>query len=198
MGPRSPLTISIHPPRAGWDPLHRQVKRVYPYFNPPTPCGVGHDPVAHVPFPLGISIHPPRAGWDPGPGDARRVLLISIHPPRAGWDIMRTSSRYCSRNFNPPTPCGVGRGESPISVVITIFQSTHPVRGGTRGRSCSSACYLISIHPPRAGWDAWMRICRMKHSTISIHPPRAGWDSKSSQNMTVSFCTCNKIRQIQR
>ena len=33
--------ISIHPPRAGWDPAGIQIRRITKYFNPPTPCGVG-------------------------------------------------------------------------------------------------------------------------------------------------------------
>ena len=61
--------------------------------------------------------------------------------------------------------------------------------------------YVISIHPPRMGWDAWNfthlsraydfnpptpygvghalldEICR--DNCISIHPPRMGWDGAS-------------------
>ena len=34
-----------------------------------------------------------------------------------------------------------------------IFQSTHPVRGGTAADHEARLCEIISIHPPRAGWD---------------------------------------------
>ncbi len=37
---------------------------------------------------------------------------------------------------------------------------------------------MISIHPPRMGWDrctTWAT----KTAAISIHPPRMGWDSKN-------------------
>ena len=57
-----------------------------------------------------ISIHPPRAGWDAiSVSVGGRVAFISIHPPRAGWDF---SSCYGIKEYH-------------------IFQSTHPVRGGT-------------------------------------------------------------------
>ena len=56
-----------------------------------------------------ISIHPPRAGWDGVEAAAFEIKEISIHPPRAGWDAINTTAY----------------------AVITGFQSTHPVRGGT-------------------------------------------------------------------
>ena len=35
------------------------------------------------------------------------------------------------------------------------FQSTHPVRGGTLDRGdITIDQYIISIHPPREGWDS--------------------------------------------
>ena len=55
------------------------------------------------------------------------------------------------------------------------FQSTHPVRGGTGVEHPAQLHSVISIHPPRAGWDG-----QCLHTVgligISIHPPRAGWD----------------------
>ena len=33
----------------------------------------------------------------------------------------------------------------------------------------------ISIHPPRVGWDGYLRTMADK-TNISIHPPRVGWD----------------------
>ena len=60
--------ISIHPPRAGWDPDGAVVSRVRL-----------------------ISIHPPRAGWDTAQKVADMIVRISIHPPRAGWDGHYTS-----------------------------------------------------------------------------------------------------------
>ena len=56
---------------------------------------------------------------------------ISIHPPRAGWDI----------EITVPLP------------PITKFQSTRPMRGGTRKVIPAQTACRISIHPPRAGRD---------------------------------------------
>ena len=147
-----------------------------------------------------ISIHPPRAGWDLFHLLHFRLSSISIHPPRAGWDSVYVSLMCLLTNFNPPTPCGVGRGRkdgqcrwwdfnppTPCGVGPDTraprrrylrFQSTHPVRGGTWQILRHCPCIVISIHPPRAGWDTdfcnvWML------DIISIHPPRAGWDGRS-------------------
>ena len=38
-----------------------------------------------------------------------------------------------------------------------LFQSTHPVRGGTKGDLITIVGRIISIHPPREGWDALMQ-----------------------------------------
>ena len=35
---------------------------------------------------------------------------------------------------------------------------------------------IISIHPPREGWDDKITSEIEKAETISIHPPREGWD----------------------
>ena len=103
------------------------------YFNPPAPCGAGHpsdwntdDP---APFqstrpmrggtaadpdvlPMGtISIHPPRAGRDQALVGSIPYGFISIHPPRAGRDVRL----------------------APTLTESERFQSTRPVRGGTRG-----------------------------------------------------------------
>ncbi len=60
--------------------------------------------------------------------------------------------------------------------VFLIFQSTHPVRGGTISMEGSSHRNKISIHPPREGWNLrFVRRCGHAHA-ISIHPPREGWD----------------------
>ena len=78
-----------------------------------------------------ISIHPPRAGWDGVEAAAFEIKEISIHPPRAGWDVMPRMTKF----------------------LVTKFQSTHPVRGGTTEMGITGTTAEISIHPPRAGWD---------------------------------------------
>ena len=100
-----------------------------------------------------ISIHPPRAGWDYYAGQHFRELRISIHPPRAGWDSFPFPGKIWDTHFNPPTQCGVGHILDGHSAEGAQFQSTHPVRGGTCAAGDKAADGVISIHPPRAGWD---------------------------------------------
>ena len=61
-------SISIHPPRVGWD-LRRERRRTA----------------------VLISIHPPRVGWDDHHRQPAARAGISIHPPRVGWDSTATS-----------------------------------------------------------------------------------------------------------
>ena len=57
-----------------------------------------------------------------------------------------------------------------------IFQSTHPVRGGTRNTGTSSYKSVLfqSTHPVRGGTNGCNN--RSDVRRISIHPPREGWD----------------------
>ena len=52
---------------------------------------------------------PPRVGWDVIDPYAEPEIPISIHPPRVGWDAQIAT----------------------VASAIAIFQSTHPVWGGT-------------------------------------------------------------------
>ena len=60
----------------------------------------------------------------------------------------------------------------------TVFQSTHPVRGGTQLLFVILLKDAISIHPPREGWDEQAGIFGIIFD-ISIHPPREGWDDST-------------------
>ena len=60
-------------------------------------------------------------------------------------------------------------------LVVSGFQSTRPVRGGTQWALDAATLKVISIHPPRAGRDHHHPQRRDKYE-ISIHPPRAGRD----------------------
>ena len=61
-----------------------------------------------------------------------------------------------------------------------LFQSTHPVRGGTAKGLASNHGDPISIHPPREGWDLYQLGTYDDDTGISIHPPREGWDPNFS------------------
>ena len=143
---------STHPVRGGTSAVTRAVEDYKISIHPPR-AGWDDFKNKHCSSDITISIHPPRAGWDIGGVTPTIKKGISIHPPRAGWDV--TGSAVLQN--------------------VKIFQSTHPVRGGTANIKAQHAADVISIHPPRAGWDATPRRMAI-HLTISIHPPRAGWD----------------------
>ena len=60
------------------------------------------------------------------------VGVISIRPPRVGWDVGNAAYAGHKPDFNPPTPCGVGLRRRPLPHIRAVFQSTHPVWGGTQ------------------------------------------------------------------
>ena len=99
-------------------------------FNPPAPCGAG------------LILIPPRS------------ILFHFNPPApcgAGLQI----SLYIPLDiyFNPPAPCGAGRGTVRVAGCKHPFQSTRPLRGGTRYYEPDYHLPAISIHPPLAGRD---------------------------------------------
>ena len=121
------------------------------------------------------STHPVRGGTVANQLFAD-IYIISIHPPRAGWDGIRLPPRYSGRYFNPPTPCGVGRPVQNHWRSCCTFQSTHPVRGGTVvTMPIASALLFQSTHPVRGG--TFPAPLFWRNTSISIHPPRAGWDA---------------------
>ena len=148
------IAISIHAPLAGCDHglhHHRARRR---HFNPRTPCGVRRPQRRERRAAKNISIHAPLAGCDLRPlqppaaprsfqsthplrGATRHILResfdrsISIHAPLAGCDMDRRMRGRDYRNFNPRTPCGVRLAVRLLPVPISIFQSTHPLRGAT-------------------------------------------------------------------
>ena len=145
------------------------------HFNPPTPCGVGLLLRKLFPlYPPFQSTHPVWGGTAHG-HHLGSLLNISIHPPRVGWDSECRCSSQTAWNFNPPTPCGVGREVEGYLADFQIFQSTHPVWGGTGHQLEALRIHEISIHPPRVGWDDLLALLRLRDA-ISIHPPRVGWD----------------------
>ena len=147
--------ISIHPSRVGWDAgRNRPQRRQSTDFNPPIPCGMGRrSHLSHL-RPAYISIPPSRVGWDASWRESEGEPSISIHPSRVGWDVggndfwvdlslfqsthpvwdgtqLSTHSPSSSENFNPPIPCGMGRGGGKSAAEPGTFQSTHPVWDGT-------------------------------------------------------------------
>ena len=147
--------ISIHPPRMGWDQMPSERCFLAKNFNPPTPHGVGQQ--------VRISMH--------------IYFQISIHPPRMGWDIAILHPLCGNKNFNPPTPHGVGRCRGRTTEGAGIFQSTHPAWGGTSYVDRISSRILKYFNPPTPhGVGQWIRYGGNYDGVISIHPPRMGWD----------------------
>ena len=168
------------------------------YFNPPTPCGVGHIVNAYgMPDIAFQSTHPVRGGTDNGAIDLVQVG-ISIHPPRAGWDGLCLYLAYLVLLFQSTHPVRGGTCLSAHMRKFVIFQSTHPVRGGTArltgherklwlfqsthpvrggtliGISQPPYVQFQSTHPVRGGTNTTPYLAPFLK--ISIHPPRAGWD----------------------
>ena len=120
------------------------------------------------------STHPTRGGTH-APIKGTVLLTISIHPPHAGWDLRGGRWFSSSRNFNPPTPRGVGLVRCRNIEVLQKFQSTHPTRGGTVDLYAVLNAGVISIHPPHAGWDYKLLEQQLLGVTFqSTHPTRGG------------------------
>ena len=186
------VTISIHPPRGGWDYATHRSNLHHENFNPPTPWGVGLSMDLYQMVIKLISIHPPRGGWDPVADDVSSAVqrfqsthpvgggtplrrgragrvCISIHPPRGGWDPFSPPVRLMVTHFNPPTPWGVGLAQIRDGGDGEVFQSTHPVGGGTVGDNQVEFIRGISIHPPRGGWDPSM--AALLRCPVNFNPP---------------------------
>ena len=126
-------------------------------------------------------------------------VAISIHPPRAGRDCPQSCCLTPWRYFNPPAPCGAGQRPRRIYYhLATYFNPPAPCGAGPAAQQRIPRRPCISIHPPRAGRDAYtstyLTINRdfnppapcgaglhetqrlWNDHTISIHPPRAGRD----------------------
>ena len=127
-----------------------------------------------------ISIHAPLAGCDPWTPNWQRRCRISIHAPLAGCDLCRLFEVQPQRHFNPRTPCGVRLFYRSNIPSCQKFQSTHPLRGATRGRGSSPHPRIISIHAPLAGCDP--RLAAPVRQRADFNPrtpcgvrPRSGW-----------------------
>ena len=169
-----------------------------PYFNPPTPRGVGRRRLRGATnFAQFQSTHPARGGTveaedlltaiifqstHPARGGTRipqraiQRAVISIHPPREGWDCSGENPRMDKRYFNPPTPRGVGLRLDVTHLGCALI-SIHPPREGWDPCKLGSVVQFYgfqSTHPARGGTQNFFR--RNAVDCISIHPPREGWD----------------------
>ena len=115
-------------------------------FNPPAPCGAGLSTLCAIC--KNADFNPPAPC---GAGPAHR-----------GWP---NGSYY----FNPPAPCGAGLCDGEVAAASDEFQSTRPLRGGTADPLLGTNGNAISIHPPLAGRDTYLRSIR--RACCHFNPP---------------------------
>ena len=79
-------------------------------FQSTHPVGGWDVPRRRPPVKAAISIHPPRGGWDlvNARTAAEAVEFQSTHPVGGGTGL-HPRRLSAARNFNPPTPWGVGQ-----------------------------------------------------------------------------------------
>ena len=150
---------STHPVRGG-TVTRAEALRHYKEFQSTHPVrgGTTVKPDTENPPKQFQSTHPVRGGTlelsPPKPS-----AWISIHPPRAGWDRLLRRSQVL-RHYR--------------------FQSTHPVRGGTQGTERKLGKAQDFNPPTPCGVGRHGHHTPYRFTVISIHPPRAGWDSKAA------------------
>ena len=125
--------ISIHAPRTGSDDKFCCQEGIRAYFNPRSPHGERHGDWYDAWDSGAISIHAPRTGSDASalacPANIANFNPRSPHGERPH----RRLTVLPEQNFNPRSP----HGERPTSTrrcsTTSLFQSTLPARGATRG-----------------------------------------------------------------
>ena len=169
------------------------------YFNPPAPCGAGQHLRTQLNDMMRISIHPPRAGRDvylchnrchifafqstrpvrggtTGPSNFSKIFIFQSTRPVRGGTRMDFICSMLQSNFNPPAPCGAGRGWTLFAPCYNRI-SIHPPRAGRDLRQHTNQRTGQNFNPPApcgAGLAAALAV--PGGSCISIHPPRAGRD----------------------
>ena len=80
-------------------------------------------------------------------------------------------------HFNPPAPCGAGPIVRSSWRTYPPFQSTRPLRGGTRDTELAEIRRIFQSTRPLRGGTAY--VCKyISKGLISIHPPLAGRDQR--------------------
>ena len=137
---RSMQRISILPLREEWDVCYIISAQIIKNFNPPTPRGVGLCYPKRAESPYSISILPLREEWDSTSENAKQARNISILPLREEWDPDISPTVKSCKNFNPPTPRGVGLVRIPVCSGLTNFNPPTPRGVGQQKCTIFSLC----------------------------------------------------------
>ena len=121
---------STHPLRGATSARRGMSARVPGYFNPRTPCGV------RPPSTRSLARFPyfnPRTPCGVRPSPYSFLTCSTNFNPRTPCGVRPYHSTVCQnhRHFNPRTPCGVRLQHIKHGYHLTLFQSTHPLRGAT-------------------------------------------------------------------
>ena len=198
------ISVSIHAPRAGGDPIvgvkdtatiafqstppargatgsHRSGSGKRARFNPRPPRGGRHPRWSIVDKRLPVSIHAPRAGGDiRSDGEQSGSKCFNPRPPRGGRPRRESGyDRSYAFQSTPPARGATGNIAKETHDFFK-FQSTPPARGATQRVQCRDVLELVSIHAPRAGGDPQGHRYRRRIRLVSIHAPRAGGDTLSA------------------
>ena len=144
------------------------------HFNPPTPCGVGRSPGTDADGGKRFqSTHPVRGGTINNMDSLTQIVFQSTHPVRGGTRTFFNIGVVAI--FQSTHPVRGGTRRPALDPIGMLFQSTHPVRGGTSVDSeANYTGQFQSTHPVRGGTP--LIVLLPVDDLISIHPPRAGWD----------------------
>ena len=124
-------TISIHASHAGCDFAFSEPGGSQEQFQSTHPMRDATVEAVNAIDNRDISIHASHAGCDILHASAIRNNQISIHASHAGCDIDDLGTESSMGNFNPRIPCGMRRRDIKLMIILTLFQSTHPMRDAT-------------------------------------------------------------------
>ena len=123
-------------------------------FNPRTPCGVRR--CGEVKYNEAVRNFNPRTPCGVRParfGDYTEERMISIHAPLAGCDCIWSPLLVFVSVFQSTHPLRGATKRLPKTGLLDEFQSTHPLRGATIGSSSAAVNVYISIHAHLTGCD---------------------------------------------
>ena len=171
--------ISIHPPRVGWDLSIPPQEMLMPRFQSTHPVWGGTSPCCSGTDGCYISIHPPRVGWDIFSAEGCGVPIISIHPPRVGWDeCVQRQSAEVEISIHPPR---VGWDCPLLASLSRLPNFNPPTPCGVGLLSCLLNLPGQTFQSTHPVWGGTPRpLFSLCIEAISIHPPRVGWDGVPS------------------